>query len=111
MDFEDPKLGVRSDTGIYDALGGADFNQATFQIFDRNGRGFAKEMSVHPDGKIDWTKVRYTTCPVGNQDWMLQASSITLDTDQQEGTGAQRGHAVQRRAHFLHALHLVSRGR
>jgi LPS-assembly protein len=86
VDFEDPKLGVSSDTGTYDAVGGADFDQAFFRIFDRNGRGFAKEMSVRPDGVVKLEKVRYTTCPVGNQDWMLQASSISLDTDQQEGT-------------------------
>ena len=48
MDFEDPRLGVKSDDGAYDALGGADFDQANFRIFDRNGRGFAKEMAVHP---------------------------------------------------------------
>jgi LPS-assembly protein len=87
VDFEDPMIGVKSDTGTYDALGGADFNQANFRIFDRNGRGFAKDMAVHPDGKVDLTKVRYTTCPVGNQDWMLQASSINLDSDEDEGTG------------------------
>ena len=86
VDFEDPQLRVRSDSGVYDALGGASFDKANFQIFDRNGRGFAQQMAVHPDGKVDLEKVRYTTCPVGNQDWMLQASSITLDTDQQQGT-------------------------
>ncbi len=86
VDFEDPKLGILSNKGSYDALGGADFSEAAFRIFDRNGRGFAKEMAVHPDGKVDLLKVRYTTCPVGNQDWMLQASSINLDTNAQEGT-------------------------
>jgi len=44
-------------------------------------------MAVHPDGKIELEKVRYTSCPVGNQDWMLQASSINLDTEKQEGVG------------------------
>ena len=86
VDFEDPQLRVRSDSGVYDALGGASFDKANFQIFDRNGRGFAQQMAVQPDGKVNLEKVRYTTCPVGNQDWMLQASSITLDTDQQQGT-------------------------
>ncbi len=86
VDFEDPKIGILSDKGTYDALGGADFSGANFRIFDRNGRGSAKEMAVHPDGKVDLLKVRYTTCPVGNQDWMLQASSINLDTNEQEGT-------------------------
>ena len=75
-----------SDSGVYDALGGANFSKSNFQIFERNGRGYAQEMAVHPDGKVNLEKVRYTTCPVGNQDWMLQASSITLDTDQQQGT-------------------------
>lgn len=86
VDFEDPRLRIRSDSGVYDALGGASFDKANFQIFDRNGRGIAQEMSVHPDGKVNLEKVRYTTCPVGNQDWMLQASSITLDTNQDQGT-------------------------
>jgi len=86
VDFEDPKLGIHSNTGTYDALAGADFDQAKFQIFDRNGRGIAKEMAVHPDGKVELAQVRYTTCPVGNQDWMLQASSINLDTERDEGS-------------------------
>jgi len=86
VDFEDPKLGIRSDTGTYDALGGAAFDRANFQIFDRNGRGVAKAMAVHPDGKVDLSQVRYTTCPVGNQDWMLQASSINLDTEDEVGS-------------------------
>jgi LPS-assembly protein len=85
VDFEDPKLRIKSDTGTYDALGGADFDEANFFILDRNGRGFAREMTVHPDGMVALEQVRYTTCPVGNQDWMLQASSIDLDTTKQEG--------------------------
>ena len=38
-----------------------------------------------PDGKVALDQVRYTSCPVGNEDWMLQASSINLDTKLQEG--------------------------
>jgi LPS-assembly protein len=87
VDFEDPKLRIKSDTGTYDTVGGAAFDQANFQILDRNGRGFARKMAVQPDGKVQLEQVRYTTCPVGNQDWMLQASSINLDTNDQEGTG------------------------
>jgi LPS-assembly protein len=86
VDFEDPKLGIHSDTGTYDEVAGAAFDRANFQIFDRNGRGTAKAMAVHPDGKVDLSQVRYTTCPVGNQDWMLQASSINLDTEDEVGS-------------------------
>jgi LPS-assembly protein len=87
VDFEDPKLRLKSDTGTYDTVGGAAFDQANFQILDRNGRGFAREMAVQPDGKVQLEQVRYTTCPVGNEDWMLQASSIDLDTNNQDGVG------------------------
>jgi len=87
VDFEDPKLRITSVSGVYDALGGADFNQANFAILDRNGRGIAREISVRPDGKVALEHMRYTTCPVGNEDWMLQASSLDLDTDKQEGVG------------------------
>jgi LPS-assembly protein len=85
VDFEDPKLSVRSDTGRYDINGAANFDQANFQLMDRNGRGYAKDIDILPDGKLSLTDVRYTTCPVGNEDWMLQASSINIDTKLQEG--------------------------
>jgi len=85
VDFEDPKLHVKGDSGSYDAAGGANFDEADFFILDRKGRGFAREMAVHPDGKVALEQVRYTSCPVGNEDWMLQASSINLDTANQVG--------------------------
>ena len=53
VDFEDPKLRIKSDDGNYDAVGGADFDKANFQILDRNGRGFARQLAVDPDGKVD----------------------------------------------------------
>jgi len=87
VDFEDPRLRLKSDSGTYDTIGGATFDQANFQILDRNGRGFAEEMAVQPDGKVELEQVRYTTCPVGNEDWMLQASSIDLDTNDESGVG------------------------
>jgi LPS-assembly protein len=87
VDFEDPKLRIKSATGTYDTIGGATFDQANFQVLDRNGRGYAREMAVQPDGKVQLDQVRYTTCPVGNEDWMLQASSIDLDTNDQSGVG------------------------
>jgi LPS-assembly protein len=85
VNFLDPKLRVRSDSGSYGTLGGATFNLANFDIPERNGRGYAKDINMHPDGRVDLSKVRYTTCPVGNQDWQLQADRLALDTKGQEG--------------------------
>lgn len=87
VDFEDPRLAIRSDSGDYDTVGRADFEKAYFDIFERNGRGYAREIKVEPDGNIGLTQVRYTTCPVGNEDWMLQASKIDLDTNEEQGVG------------------------
>jgi len=52
---------------------------------NRNGRGFAKDIDLHSDGKVALENVRYTSCPVGNEDWSLSASQINLDTKLQEG--------------------------
>jgi LPS-assembly protein len=86
VDFEDPLVRVKSDSGSYDQTEGADFAHADFELLDRPGRGSAGEIAVRPAGKIALDQVRYTTCPVGDQDWMLEASSITLDTARHEGT-------------------------
>ena len=85
VDFLDPRLRVRSDNGSYDTVGGANFNEAFFQLMDRNGRGFAKDIDVHPDGKVALDHAQYTSCPVGHEDWSLSASQISLDTKLQEG--------------------------
>jgi len=85
VDFEDPKLRIRSDTGSYETDGTASFDEANFQLLDRNGRGFAKDIDARPDGTVILSQVHYTSCPIGNDDWMLNASSIDLDTNGQEG--------------------------
>ncbi len=85
VDFSDPKLRVHSVNGSYDIDGAANFDRANFQLMDRNGHGFAKDIDVLPDGKVNFAQVRYTSCPMGNEDWLLQASSISLDTQLQEG--------------------------
>jgi LPS-assembly protein len=85
VDFLDPKLRVRGDSGSYETAGAANFNEAFFQLMDRNGRGFAKDINVNPDGKVALDRVHYTSCPVGNEDWSLNASQISLDTKLQEG--------------------------
>jgi len=80
VDFEDPLVRVQSESGSYDQGGGADFNKSTFELLDRAGRGSATDIAVQPGGKISFEQVRYMTCPVGDKDWMLQASAINLDT-------------------------------
>jgi LPS-assembly protein len=85
VDFLDPKIKVRGDAGSYVPDGGGTFEQANFQLLDRNGRGKARDVDVRPDGTVSLSNVRYTSCPVGNEDWVLEASKLHLDTKGQEG--------------------------
>src|SRR6202012_6171151 len=45
---DDPRLGIKSSDGAYDALGGVCFDQANFRLFERSCRGYATKMSVSP---------------------------------------------------------------
>jgi LPS-assembly protein len=85
VDFLDPKLRMRSTDGSYDIDGTANFDQANFQLMGRMGRGFAKAIDMLPDNKMSLTDVRFTTCPIGNEDWMMQASSLNIDSNAQIG--------------------------
>jgi len=61
-------------------------NNASFDLYDRHGRGEAKQL--FRDGKKNITRLdhsSYTTCPPGNDDWKFKADKIELDHD--EGVG------------------------
>ncbi len=66
VDFLDPKLRVRSDSGSYETAGGANFNEAFFQLMDRSGRGFAKDIDVTPEGKVALDRCALHQLPGGN---------------------------------------------
>ena len=85
VDFLDPKLRVRSASGTYETAGSASFDRANFQLMDRNGRGVARDINLDTEGKVEFTDVDYTSCPVGNDSWMLHAGQIDLDTRAQLG--------------------------
>jgi len=53
------------------------------------GRGSARHLDAPEKGMVQLEKVSFTTCPVGNDDWLLVADRISLDREQ--GTGVARG--------------------
>ena len=87
LKFEDPQLRVHGGKGSFDTLGNATVGDAQFELLDRNGRGAARQLVVSSDGRLDLKGVSYTTCPIGDEDWMLHASSIGINTGRQEGVG------------------------
>ena len=49
----------------------AKFERAEFQLTDRNARGSADRIRATTEGNLSLDRVRYTTCPLGNEDWLL----------------------------------------
>jgi LPS-assembly protein len=87
--YTDPNLVVRGKGAVVDPQTGATFEGAEFELPARSARGAANRINAKKEGKLELDGVRYTTCPVGNEDWMLRASDI--DIDQRAGLGIGRG--------------------
>jgi LPS-assembly protein len=62
-----------------------DLTKSQYRLAESNARGSADEM--HMDGKGNYAlhKVTYTTCPVGNDDWMLEMGRLDMDRTTQIG--------------------------
>ena len=87
VNYEDPRIRVRGESGTFDAAGGAKLGGAEFELPWRPARGAADSIAVTRDGMVSLDEVTYTTCPAGNEDWMLRARDIDLDTTTRNGTG------------------------
>ena len=89
VEYSDSAVTVRGDSAHIDRTGGAVFEGAEFELADRNARGSADRIRATTEGTLSLDRVRYTTCPLGNEDWMLTASDI--DISQRAGLGIGRG--------------------
>ena len=85
--YREPDLWIKGGTGSWSSDIGAKVGDAEFELPKRPARGSAKEISVSPDGILSLKRVRFTTCPVGRDDWMLKAARITIDPSAEQGTG------------------------
>lgn len=99
VEFSDPNVKVQGSGAQFDPAGGATFSDARFELHGPSientgngaastGRGQAGRINVTAEGKLSLDDVRYTTCPAGNDDWVLKASDI--DISQQAGIGTGR---------------------
>jgi LPS-assembly protein len=87
VEYNDPLLHVTGGGGNYSATQGADFRDAEFELHERSARGAAAQMQLSPEGVVNLSGVRFTTCPVDDTSWQLRADRITLDTRTRIGTG------------------------
>ncbi|MDA0681377.1 MAG: LPS assembly protein LptD [Proteobacteria bacterium] len=90
VQYEDPNSTISSESAEfgYDT-GRIRFEGAEFQLGDRNARGTASVLEINQDGQLQLAAVGYTTCPPESEDWIIEASSINLDT--KTGVGTARG--------------------
>jgi LPS-assembly protein len=65
------------------------FAGAGFEMPKRPARGSAEEIVIQSDSTVTLMNVLFTTCPVDNTAWELQASAIALDVNR--GVGTARG--------------------
>jgi LPS-assembly protein len=89
VEYADANLTVSGTSAEVDQVGGATFEGAKFELKDRNARGAADRIQVTRDNQLKLNGVRYTTCPVGQEDWVIRASDI--DIRQRAGLGFGRG--------------------
>jgi LPS-assembly protein len=88
--YEDPDSQVASESAefSYD-LGRIRFEGAEFALSASDSRGGASAIEINQQGRLELDGVRYTTCPPGSNDWLLEAKDIDLDT--REGVGTAKG--------------------
>ena len=87
VEYRSPDVRLKGGTGSWNALGTGKFTGAEFELPQRPARGSASELEMTDKGEIKMRDVRFTTCPAGNTDWELRASSIDIDQRTQQGKG------------------------
>jgi len=63
-----------------------DTQNAEFALPDGQGRGRAGRVFFVGRDALTFEKVRYTTCPAGQDDWFLHAGELTLDKARETGS-------------------------
>ncbi len=87
VEYRAPDLRLKGSSGFWGADGGGQFTGTEFELPARPARGAAAELGMTPAGELKMRDVSFTTCPAGNDDWFLRASSIDIDQQRQQGKG------------------------
>ncbi len=74
-----PHLRLNLDTSI------GSFEKPEFFLPENDSRGAAEAMHIQDKQHFVFDKASYTTCPAGNQDWMLNMGGLEIDKSRQIG--------------------------
>ncbi len=88
--YEDPGTQIISNSAEFGyETGRIRFDGAEFSLGSSNSRGAADGIEINQNGKLTLDGVEYTSCPPGSEDWLMEGSSIELDT--RNGVGTAKG--------------------
>jgi LPS-assembly protein len=86
VSYQDPQLMVKSKNVLLNTTTKKLVIEDTnYQLTSVNGRGMAEKIMISENGGIDLQEVSFSSCPVGEEDWRIQASSILIQPDEQRG--------------------------
>ncbi len=88
IEYSDPNMSVTGKAARLEMDGSAVFEGARFELPATNARGSAGRIRANAVGEIALDDVRYTTCPLGQEDWLIRASDINVN--QRTGIGTAR---------------------
>jgi len=60
-------------------------SQGHYQILGQPGRGYAGELAIQGRQRITLDQASYTTCPQGQDVWMIKAGNIQLEPEKNQG--------------------------
>ncbi len=75
-----PDLNMNMDSNV------SSMNKPVFQLKENDARGSAAVMRSTGKMNYEFDQAIYTTCPVGNDDWLLKMSRLDIDKQEHLGT-------------------------
>ena len=86
--FDDDTLEIKSSGASFDAAEEkSQFSEASFELKTGNGRGNAQKILSDGDKILELEEVRYSACPVGENDWRLIAKRVRINRETDVGEG------------------------
>lgn len=80
VSYRDKQILVNSENVILNTQNNSlEMNNTNYQLTVFNGRGAAEKIKLDKTKGIELEEVSFTTCPVGQEDWKIVASSISLE--------------------------------
>ena len=93
VEYRDQLNLIRGESVRYNTQSGQlNFTNSEFELAAVPARGTAENLEISQAGILILEQVRYTSCPNGNNDWVLKAKSIKIDNN--TGMGTARGASI-----------------